>query len=403
MYEDFYNLEEKPFDLLPNPHFLYMSSGHDNAYTHLEYAVYENKGFVVISGEVGCGKTTLINYLLRKIPTDLHVGLISHTDVDPELFFKLICRRFELEHDGLDKGEMIILFQDFLLRSRQKQIRVALIIDEAQNLPDRTLEEIRMLSNLEAEKEHLVQIILVGQPELRQKLRRPHLRQFLQRITVHYHLEGLKDQDELREYIRHRLHVAGCPTYATLFTDQAISAVWAESQGIPRLINYICDMALVHGYADGLTIIDEKTINEVIEARSESSLFGGEEPDLKEYEDQVAQNSSENSHVQNEALETLGSRVSFLESMVEAQATQLQELSSDRTTRDQLTLEIFHLLQKDIEKRWALNNRYQLLLAELKQLKRSQEFNGQMMVAPGEPETEVEIQKKKSLFKKIFS
>ena len=403
MYEDFYNLEEKPFDLLPNPHFLYMSSGHDNAYTHLEYAVYENKGFVVISGEVGCGKTTLINYLLRKIPTDLHVGLISHTDVDPELFFKLICRRFELEHDGLDKGEMIILFQDFLLRSRQKQIRVALIIDEAQNLPDRTLEEIRMLSNLEAEKEHLVQIILVGQPELRQKLRRPHLRQFLQRITVHYHLEGLKDQDELREYIRHRLHVAGCPTYATLFTDQAISAVWAESQGIPRLINYICDMALVHGYADGLTTIDEETINEVIEARSESSLFGGEEPDLKEYEDQVAQNSSENSHVQNEALETLGSRVSFLESMVEAQATQLQELSSDRTTRDQLTLEIFHLLQKDIEKRWALNNRYQLLLAELKQLKRSQKFNGQMMVAPGEPETEVEIQKKKSLFKKIFS
>ncbi|MCK5679926.1 AAA family ATPase, partial [bacterium] len=278
-----------------------------------------------------------------------------------------------------------------------------LIIDEAQNLPDRTLEEIRMLSNLEAEKEHLVQIILVGQPELRQKLRRPHLRQFLQRITVHYHLEGLKDQDELREYIRHRLHVAGCPTYATLFTDQAISAVWAESQGIPRLINYICDMALVHGYADGLTTIDEETINEVIEARSESSLFGGEEPDLKEYEDQVAQNSSENSHVQNEALETLGSRVSFLESMVEAQATQLQELSSDRTTRDQLTLEIFHLLQKDVEKRWALNNRYQLLLAELKQLKRSQKFNGQMMVAPGEPETEVEIQKKKSLFKKIFS
>jgi len=180
MYKDFYNLQEKPFDLLPNPNFLYMSSGHDDAYTHLEYAVYENKGFVVISGEVGCGKTTLINYLLRKIPADLNVGLISHTDVDPELFFKLICRKFNLDYDGLDKGEMIVLFQDFLLRSRQKQVRVALIIDEAQNLPDRTLEEIRMLSNLEAEEEHLVQIILVGQPELRQKLRRPHLRQFLQ-------------------------------------------------------------------------------------------------------------------------------------------------------------------------------------------------------------------------------
>ncbi len=132
MYKDFYNLQEKPFDLLPNPNFLYMSSGHDDAYTHLEYAVYENKGFVVISGEVGCGKTTLINYLLRKIPANLNIGLISHTDVDPELFFKLICRKFNLDYDGLDKGEMIALFQDFLLRSRRKQIRVALIIDEAQ-------------------------------------------------------------------------------------------------------------------------------------------------------------------------------------------------------------------------------------------------------------------------------
>ncbi len=366
MYKDFYNLQEKPFDLLPNPNFLYMSSGHDDAYTHLEYAVYENKGFVVISGEVGCGKTTLINYLLRKIPTNLNIGLISQTDVDPELFFKLICRKFGLEYDGLDKGEMIVLFQDFLLRSRQKQIRVALIIDEAQNLPDRTLEEIRMLSNLEAEEEHLVQIILVGQPELRQKLRRSHLRQFLQRVTVHYHLEGLRDQNELKEYIRHRLHVAGCPSYASLFTDQATSAVWAESQGIPRLINYICDMALVHGYADGLMTITEETVNAVIKARSESSLFTSEELNNTEQGEQASPSHSSTDKETIESIDKLGARVSFLESMVKTQACQLQELISARSTRDQLTLEIFRLLQHDIEKRWDLNARYLQLLKMFK-------------------------------------
>jgi len=367
MYKDFYNLQEKPFDLLPNPNFLYMSSGHDDAYTHLEYAVYENKGFVVISGEVGCGKTTLINYLLRKIPADLNVGLISHTDVDPELFFKLICRKFNLDYDGLDKGEMIVLFQDFLLRSRQKQIRVALIIDEAQNLPDRTLEEIRMLSNLEAEEEHLVQIILVGQPELRQKLRRPHLRQFLQRVTVHYHLEGLRDQNELKEYIRHRLHVAGCPAYASLFTDQAIAAVWTESQGIPRLINYICDMALVHGYADGLMTITDETVNAVIETRTESSLFASEEPRTTEQTELTAPDFSTSKDII-ESIDKLGARVSFLESIVETQACQLQDLISARSTRDQLTLEIFRLLQHDIEKRWDLNARYLQLLKKFKSL-----------------------------------
>jgi len=370
MYRDFYILKEKPFDLLPNPHFLYMSSGHDDAYTHLEYAVYENKGFVVISGEVGCGKTTLINYLLRQIPTDLNVGLISHTDVDPELFFKLLCRKFALDHEGLDKGEMIALFQDFLLRSRQNKIRVALIIDEAQNLPDRTLEEIRMLSNLEAEREHLVQIILVGQPELRQKLRRPHLRQFLQRVTVHYHLEGLRDQEELREYIRHRLHVAGCPKYATLFTSRAISGIWAESQGIPRLINHLCDMALVHGYADGLTTINEEVIDTVVKTRAESSLFRADET-VPENPNEPKFPSTGNNPSQHQAVESLGSRVSFLESMVEAQATQLQKLNSAHSTRDHLSLEIFHLLQQNIKKRWELGNRYQALLSELNQLKQS--------------------------------
>ena len=274
MYEEFYGLREKPFDLLPDADYLYMSSGHDSAYTHLQYAVRENKGFVVITGEIGSGKTTLINYLLRQLPEDLRVAVISQTDVAPELFFKLICRKFNLPYRGLDKGEMLLEFQDFILESRRHKQRIVLIIDEAQNLPDETIEEIRMLSNLEAERELLVQIILVGQPELQEKLRRPHLRQFLQRVSVHYHLEHL-NAEEVKEYIRHRLQVAGCANYTTLFDEEATRLIWEVSSGVPRMINYICDLALVHGYADGIPTIDAKIIAAVADSRQQSDLFSG--------------------------------------------------------------------------------------------------------------------------------
>ena len=357
MYEGFYAMQEKPFDLLPDADFLYMSSGHDNAYTHLKYAIQENKGFVVISGEIGCGKTTLINYLLRQLPKDLLVGVISHTDVNPELFFKLICRKFELDHKGMDKGEMISVFQDFMIAARQEDKRVTLIIDEAQNLPDKTIEEIRMLSNLEAEKEHLVQIILVGQPELRQKLRQPHLQQFLQRVTVHYHLERL-NQNEVKEYIRHRLQVAGCPTYAALFTDEATTKVWEASRGVPRIINYTCDMALVHGYADGLTTIDENIIDTVIKSRDESTLFTN-------YQDQeiLSPRSTPSPEPQpsltSPDVADLINRISVMEEMLHSIMTQSKEQYKDLKARDKLTLEIFLALQDSFQSRQKIALRYQ--------------------------------------------
>ena len=364
MYEEFYAMQEKPFDLLPDPDFLYMSSGHDTAYTHLRYAIQENKGFVVISGEIGCGKTTLINYLLRQLPEDLRVGVISHTDVNPELFFKLICRKFELDHEGLDKGEMIAVFQDFLIASHQENKRVTLIIDEAQNLPDKTIEEIRMLSNLEAEKEHLVQIILVGQPELSQKLRQPHLEQFIQRVTVHYHLERL-NQDEIKEYIHHRLRVAGCPTYATLFSDAATASIWEASQGIPRMINYICDMALVHGYADGQATIDENIIEAVLTSRRESDLF--DENKRKEVIVSTPQPEPPDSITDTDITKLLH-RISFLETMVSSLNTQLQEQLSTRKVRDKLTLEIFTSLQESLKTRQKIALRYQKTYRRYKKL-----------------------------------
>ncbi len=178
MYESFYGLKEKPFNLLPDPDYLYMSQGHENAYTHLEYAVAENKGFAVITGEIGSGKTTLINFLLGKIQQDIRVGLINTTHVSPTHFIKMICQEYELKVDGRDKAEVLDLFHGFLLSQFSERKRVILIIDEAQNLTPKTMEEIRMLSNLEAEKHHLIQIVLAGQPDLRNRLQRKALEQF---------------------------------------------------------------------------------------------------------------------------------------------------------------------------------------------------------------------------------
>ena len=223
MYTSFYGLKEKPFDLHPDPGFLYMSRGHENAYTHLAYAIRENKGFVIVTGEIGSGKTTLINFLLTKIRQNVEVGLISNTSLTPEQFIMMLCEEFEVPLDGsnsMDKARMLAKFHEFLLKQFTKKKRVILIVDEAQNLTPEALEEIRMLSNLEAEKHHLIQIILVGQPELKYKLQLKELAQFAQRITVHCHLEGL-GAEELDHYIRYRLQVAGA-AHADIFRPDAM-------------------------------------------------------------------------------------------------------------------------------------------------------------------------------------
>jgi general secretion pathway protein A len=262
MYESFYGLREKPFKILPDPDYLYMSRGHESAYVHLEYAIRENKGFVVITGEIGSGKTTLINYLLQKIDQNVHVGLINTTQVNPSQFMRLLCQDFDLEVDGLDKSEMIVRFYDFLIREYRQTRRVMLIIDEAQNLSSRTMEEVRMLSNLQAEKHHLLHIVMVGQPQLRQKLQRPELQQFAQRVSVYYHLSGLRPE-EVAEYLRHRIAVAGGKA-EDVFDREAVKAIAAFSGGIPRIINILCDLSMVYGFADGMERIYAETVEAVI-------------------------------------------------------------------------------------------------------------------------------------------
>ena len=266
MYENFYGFKKKPFQLIPNPDFLFRSKKHDVALTYLEYGVYDRVGFILITGEVGTGKTTLLKYLLRTIKQDLPIVYLSQTLLNPFEFLSILCQKLSLPYEGKGKAELIELFRKFLIEQSQAGRHFILILDEAQNLPLETLEEIRMLSNLdEGSENHLLQIILVGQAELRNKLRREGLRQFAQRIEVSYHL-GPLDKDETRDYIRYRIKTAEGPDQ-DLFSDAAIEEIYNYSKGVPRIINAICHMCLVYGMADELRKIGLPQISNVLKER----------------------------------------------------------------------------------------------------------------------------------------
>ncbi|MBW2062005.1 MAG: AAA family ATPase [Deltaproteobacteria bacterium] len=366
MYESFYGFKEKPFNLLPDPEYLYMSPGHENAYTHLEYAIKENKGFVVITGEIGSGKTTLINYLLKKIPQDIQVGIINNADVTPLQFIKMICQELELEVHGMDKAEMLDRFNRFLLEQFSKRNRVVLIIDEAQNLPSKTIEEIRMLSNLETEKNHLIQIILVGQPELRYKLQTRGLAQFAQRVTVHCHLDGL-GQGDVKKYISHRLQVAGAKNL-NIFDKGAIEAIYQYSHGVPRIINTLCDTALVYGYADDLKAIDKKIIENVFETREIGGIFF---EDKETEQPSIPSPISDNGALKqlNSRLQSMEKRVLQLENVVAGMEQQFNLVLNSKEKKDDLAIELFKMLKQSMASRGKLTAKYVQLKLEMERNK----------------------------------
>lgn len=270
MYEAFYGFRSKPFSLLPDPEFLYPSKKHQMALTLLEYGLWNQASFSVITGDIGTGKTTMIRHLLNKMDRDLVVGLISNTHPSFGELLQWILLAFNLEYSGKDKVGMYKTFVDFLIREYAASRRTVLIIDEAQNMGPEALEELRMLSNINAEKDQVLQIILVGQIGLRDHLRDPSLEQFAQRIAVDYHLEAL-DPEETREYIRHRLKVAGGDQ--NLFTDEACIAVHQYSGGVPRLINLLCDTALVYGYAEQKRLVDSGLVHDVARDKHKGSVL----------------------------------------------------------------------------------------------------------------------------------
>ena len=269
MYEQFFGLKQKPFSVLPDPRFLYTSRTHKAALNLLEYGLAEQAGFVVLTGEVGTGKTTLLRQLLHQAADDIIVGLITNTHASFGDLLKWILLAFDLDCHGDDQIERHKVLIDFVIECYAEGRRCVLVIDEAQNLSVAAIEQLRMLSNINSEADHLLQIFLVGQPELRNVLMQRELRQFVQRIGIDYDLKSLT-VEETTQCIAHRLAVAGASR--RLFTDQAAIAVHYFSRGIPRLINNLCDMALLYAYADDLPEVDIDTVVEAVAVRAQGGL-----------------------------------------------------------------------------------------------------------------------------------
>jgi general secretion pathway protein A len=270
MYEVFYRLKEKPFSLLPDPSYLYLSEKHQMALTLLEYSLLNQAGFCVISGVTGAGKTTLIRHLLNQFGNDVAVGLITNTHQSFSDLLRWILMAFSLDYNSDSKPQLYQTFVNFLIEQYAKNRNTVLIVDEAQNMSVETLEELRMLSNINADKDQVLQIILVGQPGLRDKLSRPDLEQFAQRIAVDYHIEPL-NAEETRNYIRHRLTIAGGDP--ELFENDAAQSVYRYSSGIPRLINLLCENALVYGYAENVSRISARLVDDVAHERQLHGLL----------------------------------------------------------------------------------------------------------------------------------
>jgi putative secretion ATPase (PEP-CTERM system associated) len=262
MYERFYELRERPFALSPDPDYLYPSRVHREALDYLRYGLESHAGFVVITGEIGSGKTTLLQTLLRGLDSQTTVGRIVNTILEPRELIETIMIDFGLDPAGRSKPVMLRDLAQYLVDQRLAGRMVLLVIDEAQNLSLAALEELRMLSNLETEKSKLLQIVLVGQPNLRDKLASPDLEQLRQRITVSYHLQPLA-ADETANYINHRLRRAaiGAPLE---FPGEVTDLIHARSRGVPRIINVICDATLVFGYAEERRQIDLPLMGDVL-------------------------------------------------------------------------------------------------------------------------------------------
>jgi general secretion pathway protein A len=263
MYKSFYNLQRNPFEITPDPLFLFPTVRHNEALASLYYGVTTHRGFVVLTGEVGTGKTLILRSLLGLLQRrEVAFALIFNPTLSPLEFLRYIALDFGLPVTGKAKDELIHVLNGFLLQRHQKGLTTILVVDEAHHLSPEILEEIRLLTNLETSQQKLLQIVLAGQPELDEKLDSHELRQLKQRIALRCHLDPLS-VNETREYMRRRLQIAGATGAIQIFSGPAIEAVFSHSRGIPRLINTICENALLAGYAKHAPTITSEIIDDV--------------------------------------------------------------------------------------------------------------------------------------------
>lgn len=262
MYLDFYGLKENPFNVTPDPRYLYFSPHHQEAYCHIIYGIEQRKGFIEITGEVGCGKTTICRAVLSALNDTVQTALILNPSLTETQLMRAMLNDFGLNVRCRDRLAYIETLNEFLLRMNAEGSNVALVIDEAQDLSPNVMEQVRLLSNLETDQHKLIQIVLVGQPELKQRLASNGLRQLRQRIAVRYHISPLT-REQVAVYIDHRLKVAGSDG-RVVFDLDAVRLVHKYSQGTPRVINSICDNVLLAGYVARTTRMDATCVKKAI-------------------------------------------------------------------------------------------------------------------------------------------
>lgn len=275
-YEEFFGFRTKPFELVPNPDFMYPSGTHKKAMTYLEYGIREKIGFILLTGEVGSGKTTLIRDLIKKLDARVKLSKVFNTNVNCEQLISMVNDDFGLDVRGKDKVMLLKDLNDYLIAQYAEGSHSVLIIDEAQNLGPELLEEVRMLSNLETDRTKLLQIILAGQPELGRTLARAELRQLRQRISISCNILPLTSEETI-EYILHRLEVAG-NRQAITFLDGTIDIVHNFSRGIPRFINIICDFLLLAAFAEETRQLSVDIVNDVIQSIDAENRYWHDEP-----------------------------------------------------------------------------------------------------------------------------
>ena len=262
LYSDFFGLSERPFKLLPDPDYLFWSRIHKRAYAVLEYGMLSVSPITVVTGEVGTGKTTLIQKLLQAMDESVTVGLISNAQGGRGELLQWVLNALAIT-DAIG-GEYVSMFQalqDYLISEYAQNRRVILVIDEAQNLSVEGLEELRMLTNINSRKDELLQLILVGQPELKQMIMRPELQQFAQRVSAFYHIPAM-DREMVEEYICHRLQHAGGT--GAEFNSEAIDRVYNATQGIPRMVNKLCDFSMLYAATEGRQVVTGEAVDEVL-------------------------------------------------------------------------------------------------------------------------------------------
>ncbi|MDU8942575.1 ExeA family protein [Ovoidimarina sediminis] len=270
LYIEQFDLHERPFTLLPDPEFIYWTPMHRRAYSILEYGILTHAPITVVTGEVGAGKTTLVQKLLKSLPDDVTLGLISNAQGGRGELLRWVLYALDVDCEGAtDYVDLFQILQSFLIEEYAAGRRCILIIDEAQNLSVEGLEELRMLTNVNSNKDELLQLVLVGQPELRETILLPELRQFAQRVVANFHLPGM-DKETVAAYISHRLLVAG--GRGNEFTKQACERVWEVSRGIPRLVNQICDFAMVYAATSDEKLVLSSVIDQVV---SDGVFFAG--------------------------------------------------------------------------------------------------------------------------------